>query len=102
MLDLVFTNEESMISDLLLHEPVGKNDCAVLLCQFQCYNFPLNPCNTFSEIVKYFYAYCNFDVLCSAFHSVDGITLLKEKPVEDTWHIIADQYQAIVDSYVPH
>ena len=37
ILDLVFTNEEGMIDDIVYERPLGKSDHSVLIVTFRCY-----------------------------------------------------------------
>jgi endonuclease/exonuclease/phosphatase family metal-dependent hydrolase len=50
MLDLVFTNEEAMVSDLSSHDPLGGSDHVVLTWQFNCYTQ-----SSKEQFVKYYY-----------------------------------------------
>jgi hypothetical protein len=63
VLDLVFINEEAMISDLHYCEPIGDSDHFVLSCQYNSYKV--------DSAFQFIYKDCNFDVLRSVFEEVD-------------------------------
>jgi hypothetical protein len=97
VLDLVFTNEEAMISNLKVHEPVGSSDHAVLSWNFNCYTDPLDT----RESIHFFYNRCDFDKVRSFFSQIDWDSRFSGKSMDDMWQVFVLEYQAVVNKCVP-
>jgi hypothetical protein len=84
ILDLVMTNEEGMVGDIVQTEPIGKSHHTVLNWKVKCYTEQLK-----SKVIKYCYDKGNFDEIRRNLAAVDWKTKLNNQSVEQMWaHIL--------------
>lgn len=97
ILDLVMSNEESMVHDMEYNEPVGKSDHLVLNWNYNCYKDHIN-----TETVKILYGKGNYSAMRAELGSVNWDAILASKSVDEQWSIIRDKIQSVTDTHVPH
>ena len=96
-LDLIFTNEENMIENLVYEAPLGKSDHAVLHFTFIC-QLPSAP-----PSIKVQYEKGNYTKLNEVLSRVDWISEFSKYPndVEKQWSFFKDKYEEAEKTYVP-
>ena len=96
-LDLIFTNEENMIENLVYEAPLGKSDHSVLKFTFICQIQSAPP--TF----KVQYEKGNYKKMNEILSGVDWNTEFSQYPndVEKQWSFFINKYQEIQQIYVP-
>jgi hypothetical protein len=97
ILDLVMTNEEGMIGDIMLSEPIGKSHHTVLNWKMKCYSEKLE-----SEVTKYCYDKGNFNEIRRHLQAVDWKAELENKSVEQMWERISEKIIDEMNTDVPH
>lgn len=80
VLDLVFSNEEAMVSDIHLGAPLGGSDHVTIQFKFNCHTVHTQP-----RFEKYFYKDGNFPAIRTAFNSVDWVSLFSQQTVDNMW-----------------
>ena len=96
VLDLVFTNEEGMISNLNYDPGLGASDHCLLSFDFNCYVQ-----TELSKKTVYNYNkgdYSRMRELCDA---IDWVTCLNHSAVQDAWTSFCDQLISIMDICIP-
>ena len=94
-LDLIFTNRDGLISDLQILSPIGKSYHAVLLFKVHC------KFTEFQEPVqKTMWERGNYQAMRSDLN-IDWQCILKDKDVEDSWHIIREYISESTHKHVP-
>ena len=74
------TNEEGMVSDILVTEPLGKSDHAVLTFLFHCYH----PGDT-SVKTKFNYNKGQYEMMKDSLGEIDWSSKLQNLDVEQSW-----------------
>ncbi len=94
-LDLVFTNEESMIEEVQEHAPLGKSDHITLKLKVRCYA-------DIEEIIKIRQLYEKADFTAMGqFMSCDWDDLLGDKNTEEKWGVFLDKLNQAIELYIP-
>ena len=96
VLDLVFTNEENMITEIHYCAPVGKSHHVTLWFQFRCYK----PSND-SSVTNFLYNKGDFDKIRTELNNIDWETELRDKNTQDSWNNIKTKVQSLVDNHIP-
>ena len=97
ILDLILTNEESMVDTLTYNEPIGKSHHVCLSWNYNCY---LEQAETKSEV--YSYSRGDYDEMRNQLGLIDWEEKLENKSVEQMWSIISQQIHTAVNWTVPH
>ena len=96
LLDLLFTNEEGMISDIEYMSPLGKSDHSILMFQFNCYLFRIQTNRTRYRYDKGDYESLNKDL------DLDWNHLLRAaKDTDEIWTIVKEKIKAAIDKNIP-
>ena len=96
-LDLVFTNEEGMITDVLYESPLGKSDHCVLLFDLKCYSPPSSSCR-----VRRCYAQGDFKKLRTMMDlDWDAEFSGMQDDVCSQWNRFITIFEAAVDECIP-
>ena len=93
LLDLIFTNEQDMINNLLYSPPLGNSDHICIEFDLTCY-LELSK----SENFKYNIGAANIDLMKQALCDVDRESILDTLNTNDAWMTI---FQDLVDEHVP-
>ena len=97
ILDLVMTNEEGMVGDIMLSKPIGKSHHTVLNWKMKCYTEKLE-----SKVTKYCYDKGNFDEIRRNLAAVDLKAKLENQSVEQMWEHISEKIINEMNANVPH
>ena len=94
-LDLIFTNEEGMVSDLEVRDPLGKSDQSMITFQFHCHT-------TYSENSpdKYLYGKGDYDKLRHMM-THDWEALLSPLDAEHGWSLLTEKILQAQDVCIP-
>ena len=96
VLDLIFTNEEGMVSDLEIQSPIGKSDHSVLKFTFTCY---LNKQNT--KLTRYLYDRGNYDEMKKDLDKDWKEVFKNAQSVNDKWQVLKSEIISAVEKHVP-
>ena len=100
VLDLVFTNEEHMISDIEYQSPLGKSDHCVVKFYFNCFTI-LKHCNRERKL----YNKANFEELNNDIRSIDWKELLDNDSdnfdINRCWSLFHSKIKELEDKHVP-
>ena len=96
ILDLVFTNEDGMVSDLNYLSPLGKSDHSVIVFKFNCYTQQDN-----TGRVKYYYDRANFTGMKRDLLEIDWQAALDSTDINTHWNTLKTVLLDIQDKYVP-
>ena len=87
-INLVFTNEEGMISTLRHCPPLGKNHHVSLTFTFNCY------IGSYHEPAEHFrYHHGQYDNVREHFQKIEWDLLMKDKTAEQSWEIVNKHLQ---------
>ena len=94
-LDLAFTNEDSMVEEVIESAPLGKSDHIVLKLKVRCYA-------DITEDVKirHMFEKANYEAM-REFMNCDWEDILGNKVVDDKWRTFLEKFQQAIDSYIP-
>ena len=97
ILDLIFTNEENMISDLEYLSPLGKSDHCVMQFQFNCYTkIKINNRN------RMCYDKGNYKDFNKEMDDINWKVLLNENDdINKNWHKFQDKLCELEKRYIP-
>ncbi len=95
ILDLIFTNEESMVEELTSSSPLGKSDHAVLNFRLRCYT-------EVSELVKcrHLYNKADFDKM-KTFMLRNWHDEFADKTTEEKWQLFLDRLSLAIKQFIP-
>lgn len=94
-LDVLFSNEEGMVTDVNVAPPLGKSDHSVI-------NFKFNGYHANSNCDKTRYKYDKADyVNMKKYLNIDWDMLLTDLSVEDQWTIFESKIHDEVDTWIP-
>ena len=96
LLDLIFTNEQDMINNLLYSPPLGNSDHICIEFDLTCY-LELNK----SENFKYNIGAANIDLMKQALCDVDWESILDTLNTNDAWMLFKTIFQDLVNKHVP-
>ena len=95
-IDLVFTNEEGMISTLRYCPPLGKSQHVSLTFTRNCY------IGSYHEPEEYFrYHHGHYDNMKNHFQEIEWDLLMKGKTAEQSWETVNKHLQEALQHYVP-
>jgi len=97
VLDLVFTNEESMINEIKYEEPIGKSDHLCLV-----WSLKSDVLGSDTAVVKYLFSKGDFQAMRRELAGEPWEELLIDKPVDEQWNIIKDRIHMARDKFIPH
>ena len=100
LLDLLFTNDDMMISDLSYEQPIGKSDHVVLTFNFQCGEISKSEQN--NSFSRPMWHKTDFKSLDNFFISVDWSSELRDLDIEDSWTKFKGIFEEGVTNYVPY
>ena len=96
LIDLLFTDEATQISDLKYLAPLGKSDHCILSFKYICYSPDVNKCK------RFLYNKANYEMMKNDLNNHDWKDCLSElKPIEDSWKEFKDILLNLRDGYVP-
>ena len=96
LLDLVFTNEQDMINNLLYLPPLGSSDHICIEFDLICYPEPRKSVN-----LKYNIRAANIELMKQALGDVDWVSTLHTLDANGAWILFKTIFQDIIDKYVP-
>ncbi len=97
LLDLVLTNEESMIDEITYESPLGKSDHCVLLFDFLCYTEIEASYKT-----KKYYKEADYNRINQEINDIDWADELKQyNNIDSMWNAFQTKIRHIEDSHVP-
>ena len=96
LLDLILTNEESMISELEHQSPLGKSDHAVLLFKYHCYTLPAR-----CKVKKLCYNKGDYETMNAQMRKTDWNTIFSGNNVEQNWKIFKNTLCQTIDQHIP-
>ena len=96
-LDLLFSNEDHMISDLEINAPLGSSDHSILKFNFVCHSEKQSP------KIKVNYHKGDYKSMSTELKSIDWETEFGKFPddVQKQWDIFVNKYHDIEQKYVP-
>ena len=97
ILDVVMTNEERMVDDLEIGEPVGRSDHVVLRWSLKCYADSIK-----THVIKYVYDKGNYNGMRDKLGNVDWKLLLSDKNVDEQCDLFEGEAKRAVEEFVPH
>jgi len=99
LLDLVFTEEEQDIQQLMIEAPLGLSDHSVLMFKMSCMKEV-----EVSSITKYVYDKGDYASLRRELEDIDWKGLFENSmhlDVEKQWQFFKSKYNELIDKYVP-
>ena len=96
LLDLVLTNEESFISEIMSLPPLGKSDHIIISFEFQCY-LKINGCRNY----KYNYGRGDYQSMTSELLNINWPILFNGLDIDATWSIFHSTMLQLINKYVP-
>jgi len=97
ILDLIFTNEEQMISEILYLSPLGKSDHNILIFNFNCYiKSPTY------EKTLWFYNKTDYDSLKKDIRKENWEFKNISENINNGWNIFKKKLEKKREKYVPH
>ena len=97
ILDLVITNEECMIDEMVHESPIGKSDHSVLTVKYKCYAEIAEGRRT-----KYYYDKGDYQGLRTKFENADWNVLLGNGNIDDQWYRLKEFIKLSENEYIPH
>merc|ERR1712224_37786 len=98
-LDLIFSDEEMQVTNIHHLAPLGKSDHSVIIFDFCCYIDYSKPQETFH------YAKGDYEGMRQELQYSDWCTKfiaeIKNKTVEENWHLLKSKLIGLRDKYVP-
>ena len=94
-MDILFTNEEGMISEMNLDSPLGKSDNSVITFQFNSYVSGNNAPKT-----RYKYNKGDYNTM-KDFLNINWDEYLGNEDIDAQWALFCDKFQAASDLYIP-
>ena len=94
ILDLIFSNEEDMISDVEILGPVGRSDHSFITFNFNGY------AEHHHEKIRYNFNKADFYGM-RQYLDIDWDLELRDKDVEAKWKVFTDHYHSAVEKFVP-
>ena len=98
MLDLIFTNEEDMVSDLNYLPSIGKSDHLLITFSFNCYTVPEFEG---SQKVKYNYHKGNYQSINADLLQIDWDEEFQGLDLSRSWSRLTEIYIKLVEEYIP-
>ena len=99
LIDLIFTDEEMQVSEVIHHAPLGKSDHDVITFKFNCYLDSSKPKDVFV------YAKADFESMRRELTESDWEEIYLsdggEKSVEDLWHTLKLKLLELRNKFVP-
>ena len=96
LLDLILTNEDDMIQDVVSRPPLGKSDHVLLEFNLHCYT-NVDEAHT----KKFQYDKGDYDKMKEELASVDWETTLKDRSIDEMWCYIRDRVNDLVQKHIP-
>ena len=96
-LDLVFTNEQGMIDEIIYESPLGKSDHSVLLINYRCYA-EINNCKQ----VRHFYDRGDHTSLVASVDRCDWDEVLGTGNVNTQWIRFKKYLKKVENELIPH
>ena len=97
ILDLIFTNEEGMVTDLEYQSPVGKSDHSVLLFNFNCYMLQSK-----SKINKYAYDRGDYDGFRRHLNNINWQEVVQDgTSTNEKWISFKNIIEEGINTYIP-
>ena len=94
ILDLIMSNEEGMVSDILIQNPIGKSDHSTISFTFQGHS------KSKSTNLKRDYNKADYKSM-KAMLNINWEELLKNKCVEEQWTLLSSKINEAIEKYVP-
>ena len=94
ILDLIMSNEEGMVSDILIQNPIGKSDHSTISFTFQGHS------KSKSTNLKRDYNMADYKSM-KAMLNINWEELLKNKCVEEQWTLLSSKINKVIEKYVP-
>ena len=99
LIDLIFTNEELQVSDVVHHAPLGKSDHSVITFNYHCYL-------DFSKPKKFYqYHKADFEGMIKELESTNWkeefMVEAKDKSPEELWNLLKRKLIELRDKFVP-
>ena len=94
ILDLIISNEEGMVSDILIQNPIVKSDHSAISFTFQGHS------KSKSTNLKRYYNKADYKSM-KAMLNINWEELLKNKCVEEQWTLLSSKINEAIEKYVP-
>ncbi len=94
-LDLIFTNEESMVEEVSESAPLGKSDHVVITFKLRCYIEVKDIVTTRLQYEK-----ADFDKMNESL-KYDWDDLFVNKDTEEKWQVLLEKLNQAIDHYIP-
>ncbi len=94
-LDLIFTNKDSLVSDIQIRSPIGKSDHGVVIFKVLCDTKDVS-----SSTTRYQYEKANIAGMKQDL-SIDWEEEFKGKKMEDCWSIFKDHVESACKQHIP-
>ena len=96
LLDLVFTNEKDMVTNLSYLPPLGNSDHVCIQFDVLCYS----ECKE-SDNIRYNIRAADIDMMKMTLSEIDWTSILDPQDTNDAWLLFKSKFQEIIDKYVP-
>ena len=96
LIDLVFTNEDGMVSDLEISSPLGKSDHSCITFWFNCYLETKS-----KSYEKFLYDKGNYGVIKEELNIEWEVELDKRKTVNEKWKFISNKISNSTEKNIP-
>ncbi len=99
ILDLIITNEEGMVSDIMMEGPLGKSDHSCINFDFVCRRE-----KTCRPRTKYYYDKADYAGMAEDLRKIDWKSEFEavENDPDRSYSILLENLQRVQDMYVPH
>ncbi len=95
LVDLVFSNTEDLVNEVVTEVGLGKSDHVILRINIAC------SCEADNSTVRYKFSKADIDKIVEELGGVDWVSELQGKDTEESWAIIKDNLNRVIETYVP-
>ena len=97
ILDLVFTNEEGMVDDIIHESPLGNSDHSVLVFDYVCYAQIAD-----HKQLRFFYNNGNYSSTRDVMSNCNWYNVLGTGDINEQWACLKDYIKKCENEFVPH
>jgi hypothetical protein len=97
LIDLILTNEENMISNLVHSAPIGKSHHNVIQFEYVCYT--KRPVN--AKVKQFCYMKGDYEGMRREMRDTDLLAEIQSMDVQQAWDTVTQRVKSLVEKYVP-
>ena len=97
LIDLIFTNEETMVSEIKFHSPLGSSDHCVITFNYLCYT----EIKDVSKKSKFVYDRGNYEALKNDLKDRWSDISGDDYDIDSLYHLFLEHYNSLVENHIP-